>query len=357
MVEYAVVMAGGVGTRLWPLSREGNPKQLLRLVGGRSLFQLTLERLKPIFSPEHTLIVTGGALLPGLREQAPEIPGENFIVEPSGRGTAPCIGLAAVHVMHRDPGAVMVVVPADHHVSDVGGFHRAIRAGLSVAEAGPLVTLGIQPTYPATGYGYIKQGDLIGEHEGLRVHRVDRFVEKPNGDAAAGMILEGGYSWNSGMFVWKAERIMEEFAIHMPGLWMPLDVISRSLDSDTYDKALGDVWVEVPVETIDYGVMEKTEDVAVIPVSIGWSDIGSWSSLKELYGGDEQGNTLRGNNILLDSSGSMVVGGKRLIAVVGLKNVLVVDTDDALLVCRLRDDQRVKDVVNLLKAGKRKGLL
>ena len=353
MAIYAVIMAGGKGTRLWPISRSNNPKQLIKLVDNQSLFQKTLERLKPLFEPDNTLVVAGEELVPKLREQAAGIPSQNFIVEPIGRGTAPCIGLAAIHVLHRDPGGVMAVLPADHYITDVGGFHRAMRSSFLAADRGHLVTLGISPTYPATGYGYIKQGPVLYELEETRVHRVESFVEKPDEQDAARMLLEGNYSWNSGMFVWRAERIMEEFLKHMPILYSSLAEIAKNIGKSPYESILHKSWAEVPTETIDYGVMEKADDVAVIPSSIGWSDIGSWSSLKQMLSEDECRNTLRGHTILVQTSRSMIIGGRRLIAAIGLKGILIVDTEDALLVCQLKDDQKIRDVVNVLRAEKK----
>ena len=357
MAVYAVVMAGGTGTRLWPVSRSDNPKQLIKLMGGQSLFQVTLERLEPIFKPENTLVVAGPGLVPKLRGQAPDVPSRNFIVEPVGRGTAPCIGLAAVHVLKRDPGGVMAVLPADHYVSDVDGFNEVMRASCLVAEEGHLVTLGISAAYPSTGYGYIKQGARLCEVGGVTVYRVERFVEKPGERAAADMLVEGGYAWNSGMFVWRADRIMEEFMKHMPSLYSSLACILRGVGTPSYESILREAWHTVSAETIDYGVMEKADDVVTIPSDIGWSDIGSWSSLKKHLEEDEDQNALRGDAVLMQTSGSMVYGGKRLIATIGLNDMLIVDTEDALLVCRLKDDQKIKDLVNKLKNEKRSEFL
>src|SRR4030042_1093757 len=275
MTGYAVVMAGGKGTRLWPVSKSGNPKQLIRLFDHQSLFEKTLERLKPVFEPQNTLKVAKKELVPRLQGQAPGIPSGNFIVEPVGRGTAPCIGVAAIPVQHRDPEGVMAVLPADHHISDAGGFHRAVKASILAASKGHLVTLGITPTHPSTGFGYIKQGPVIHELGDVKVHRVEKFVEKPDEETAARMLPEGGSTWNSGMFVWKAGRIMEELGKHIPELHSSLSKISEDIGELSYESTLNQCWAEVQTQTIDYGVMEKAEDVAVIPSAMGWADVGS----------------------------------------------------------------------------------
>ena len=357
MAVYAVIMAGGTGTRLWPMSRRRTPKQLIPLIDDRSLYQGTISRIRPLIEPENTFVVAGADLVPKLAEQSPGIPVKNFIVEPQGKGTAPCIGLAAIHIMSRDPDGVMAVLPADHHVSEAEKFHKAIRSCLHAAEMGHLVTMGIKPTYPSTGYGYIKQGPMIHVLEGNPVHAVEKFIEKPDEETAARLLREGSYTWNSGMFVWKAARIMEELGIHMPLLHWSLAKIAENIGKPSYPSVLHSTWAGVPTETIDYGVMEKAEDVAVVPTEMGWSDIGSWSSLKKQLIEDENHNTSRGDNILIQTSGSMVLGGKRLIAAIGLRDILIVDTEDALLVCQLRHDQRVRDVVAALKADDRLGYL
>jgi len=348
MDVYAVVMAGGTGTRLWPLSTPEKPKQVHSLLGEETLFQMAVRRIMPVVGLDRVLVVAGRGVVEELRRQEPGIPGVNYVVEPEGRGTAPCIGLAAAHVARRSPGAVMVVLTADHHIGDVEGFHEAVWAAVEAAEAGHLVTLGVEPTGPSTGYGYIEHGGLVERLHGHTVLRVERFTEKPDLETARGMVASGRYSWNSGMFVWRVDRILEELRAHMPGLHRRLSEIGDAVGSPRYGEALEAVWADVPRETIDYGVMEKAADVVVVPVDFGWSDLGTWGSVMSLLPADQDGNVVRGRHLGLDTRGSLIYGGDRLIATVGVRDLIVVDTGDALLICDRSQDQRVKDLVEML---------
>jgi mannose-1-phosphate guanylyltransferase len=354
---YAVIMAGGSGTRLWPLSREKYPKQALKLIGDRTMFQHAVDRLLPMFSPEQIHVVTCAEHVDILAEQSPTIPRGNFILEPEGRGTAAAIGLAALVLREKDPEAIMAVLTADHYITDTNKFRIALRASEQVAQLGHLVTLGIQPTGPATGFGYIQQGDWLQEAAGQAVFAVARFVEKPEIDQARQMVASGQYSWNSGMFIWKVARIMQEFECQMPEFYTQLGLIEAAKSEINYDEHLKRIWQEVRKTTIDYGIMEGARDVAVIPVSMGWADIGSWSSLFELLNADEHGNIQVGEVISLGSQGNLVFGGKRLIAAIGLEDLIIVDTADALLICKRGCEQDVKAIVSQLKENKRTELI
>lgn len=345
---YALIMAGGSGTRLWPLSRQQHPKQSLQLVGERSMFQMAVDRLLPLFPPERILVVTRADYAVILSEQTPQIPFANFIVEPEGRGTAPAIGLAALHIQAHDPNAVMAVVTADHFISLDPEFHRALRAAYASAEGGHLVTLGIQPSFASTGFGYIQQGSQLAELSGLAVYHLQRFVEKPPAETAQQMLADGGYSWNSGMFIWKVARILEEFQRQMPAFYAQLAEIQASIHSDLYAQVLARVWPGVKKETIDYGVMEGATLAVVIPVDIGWSDIGSWASLPEVLPPDALGNSVRGEHLGVDTNNTIIMGGKRLIATIGISDLVIVDTEDALLVCTKEREQDVREIVRLL---------
>lgn len=349
MDTYAVIMAGGTGSRLWPLSTKKKPKQTLKLLGDYSLFQEAVKRVEPLFGLDHVMVVAGRQHVPELKLHAPGIPEGNFIVEPSGMGTAPCIGLAAVHISSHNPDSVMVVLTADHHIGDVQGFRNALTAAVRVADRGHLVTLGVKPTEASTGYGYIEHGETLYTVQGFNAVKVRRFTEKPDRETAAGMVESGNYSWNSGMFIWKVYRIMEEFKTQMHDLYSHLAIIKNSLDSPSYTEVLEESWRHVPRGTIDYGVMENAEDVVVIPVDIGWSDLGSWSSLMGLLPPDRDGNVVKGRHVGIDTGGSVIIGGDRLIATIGVKGLIIVDAGDALLVCKMDMDQRVKDLVNKLK--------
>jgi len=350
MSFYALIMAGGVGTRLWPLSRRDRPKQSLQLIGERTMFEHAVDRIAPLFQPEEIFVVTGAEHVASLAAQAPELPMENFIVEPEGRGTAPAIGLGALHLLHQDPEAIMAVLTADHFIAEVERFRQALTAAAQVAEEGYLVTLGITPASPSTGYGYIKQGEILDTVEGFRVFCAERFTEKPSLETALHMVESGEYSWNSGMFVWRVDRIMAEFQRQMAEFYVQLAEVQATLGTPGYEPTLKRVWPQVAKQTIDYGVMEGAEQVAVIPVDIGWSDVGSWASLLELLEADEAGNIVVGPHVGIDTQGTLIFGGKRLIATIGLKGLVIVDTEDALLVCTQEQEQEVRTLVRELEA-------
>jgi len=346
---YALIMAGGIGTRLWPLSRRNRPKQSLVLVGERTMFEHAVDRIAPLFQPEQMFVVIGAEHVTSLMAQAPELPPENFIVEPEGRGTAPCIGLGALWLHRQDPQAVMAVLTADHFIADPPGFRQVLTAAAQAAEAGHLVTLGIKPTYPSTGYGYIKQGAGLGAVEGFPLFRAERFTEKPSLETALHMVESGEYSWNSGMFIWRVDRILEEFQRQMPEFYVQLAEIEATLGTPGYEATLKRVWPQVTRQTIDYGVMEGAGDVAVIPVDVGWSDVGSWTSLAELLASDEEANIVVGPHLGIDTHDTLVFGGQRLIATIGLEGMVIVDTEDALLVCPKEREQDVREIVRLLE--------
>ncbi len=346
---YAVIMAGGSGTRLWPLSRQRRPKQALKLIGQRTMFQYAVDRIAPIFPPERILVVTRGEHAALLMEQVPELLPENFIVEPEGRGTAPAIGLAAIHLHGKDAAALMAVLTADHYITDAEGFRQVLVIAAQVAEAGHLVTLGIKPTSPSTGFGYIHHGVDLGTIDGLPTFQVERFVEKPDFETATQMMESGDYSWNSGMFIWRVDRILAEFERQLPEFYNQLTEVAATLRQPAYEATLKRVWPKVTKQTIDYGVMEGAADVAVIPVSIGWTDVGSWGSLLTLLPADRDGNILIGPHIGINTRDTLVFGDKRLIATIGVQGLVIIDTEDALLVCPKEQEQEVRAMVDQLK--------
>ncbi len=357
MAFYALIMAGGGGTRLWPLSRQAKPKQALKLVGERTMFEHAVDRIAPVFQPDEVYVVTGADHVEELMLQAPELPRENFLVEPMGRGTAPAIGLGAIHLKRRDPEAVMAVLTADHFIRDVAQFRRVLTAAAQVAERGHLVTLGIAPSFPSTGFGYIKQGEKLDTVDGFPVFRAERFTEKPSAETAFMMVESGQYSWNSGMFIWRVDRILEEFARQMPDFYAQLAQVEAVLGTPAYESTLRRIWPEVTPQTIDYGVMEGAEDVVVIPVDIGWSDVGNWSSMRDILPADEAGNVVVGEHLGLDTRDTIVFGRGRLVATIGLRDMIVVDTDDALLICPIEREQEVREVVRRLREMGRSDLL
>ncbi len=346
---YAVIMAGGSGTRLWPLSRKGQPKQALRLIGDRTMFQHAVDRLAPAFPPERIFVVTSPAMADLLRPQTPELPAENFILEPEGRDSAPAAGLAAVYLLQHDPDAIMAMLTADHYIVDVEQFRSALDAAGQVAAAGTIVTLGIRPTYAATGFGYVELGEAMIIHNGFRVYRSAGFREKPDLATATRFMESGRYVWNSGMFIWRADRLMREYEAQLPDLY---GVLQRMADAGVGGGARARIWAEAPRISIDFGIMEHAEDVAVIPVEFGWSDVGSWAALAQILPEDAKGNVLAGSGpapvLAVDSTGCFVRSENRLVALIGVKDLVIVDTPDALLVCTRERAQDVKEIVNRL---------
>ncbi|MEJ2709431.1 MAG: mannose-1-phosphate guanylyltransferase [Anaerolineales bacterium] len=354
---YAVIMAGGGGTRLWPLSRKSRPKQMLSLFGERSLFQTAVRRLDGLFPPERILVVTVQDQAADLQSQAPQIPAENYLLEPLPRGTASVVGLAAVALQARDPQAVMAILTSDHYIGNEERFRQLLATAERVAENDFLVTLGIEPTFAATGYGYIQKGERLDSYNGMEVYRVERFTEKPDEQTARRFLESGDHSWNSGMFVWQVSSILAEFERQMPALFASLQEIFAAWGSTSQKEVIQRVWPQLKSETIDYGIMEGARRVAVIPASgLAWSDVGSWDSLFDLLEGDEEGNiVMGGNHIGLDTHDTLVYVDEepRLIVTIGVQELVVVDTGDVLLVCHKDQAQRVRQVVNHLKENDR----
>ncbi len=348
---YAVIMAGGSGTRLWPLSRRHYPKQALKLIGERTMFQHSVDRLAPLFSPERVKVGTNATLAAALRDQVPDLPEKNFILEPTGRNSAPAAGLAAIYLLHEDPDAMMVMLTADHYITDTQGFRDALETAAEVAADGTIVTLGVRPTQPSTGYGYIRLG--AGEQlvNGFRVYESAGFVEKPDAETAAQFVDSGRYTWNSGMFVWRADRLMAEIEAQMPELYRGLSQIAAGLGTPQEADVLRSVWAEIPSVSIDYGIMEHADRVSVIPVDFGWSDIGNWDSLLDVLMADEDGNVVIGDAVTLDAHGNLLRSDGRLVALIGLDDVIVVDTPDVVLVCAKDRAEAVRDLVRRLEAA------
>ena len=351
---YALIMAGGGGTRLWPLSRKNKPKQMLKLFGERTLFQISVERLRPLFPLERIFVVTSSDMAQEFRQQVPELPSDNYILEPSPRDTAAAIGLAAVTLKKRDSDAVMAVVTADHYIENEARFLQVLQAARQVAEQGYLVTLGILPSYPATGFGYVQQGDYLGTYENIVVFRALSFKEKPDLGTAVQFLEKEDHSWNSGMFIWSAGRVLEEIGRQMPVLGKALTEIDNAWGKEDFNRVLRQVWEGLEKISIDFGVMEGAKEVAVIPAKgLGWNDVGSWDTLFEVLEPDADGNLLLNKEHLnLNSRNTLVHQNgqsKRLVVTLGLDDLVIVDTDDVLLVCARDQAQTVKDVVSQLK--------
>ncbi|MHC1784457.1 MAG: mannose-1-phosphate guanylyltransferase [Anaerolineaceae bacterium] len=350
---FAVIMAGGGGTRLWPLSRKIKPKQLLKIGTDKSLFQMAVDRLEGLFPPERIFIVTVAEQAVLLQAQCPQIPRDNYLIEPLPRGTASVVGMAAVALQQLDPQAIMAVLTADHFIQNIIGFQKLLRAGCQAAEEGYLVTLGIKPTFPATGYGYIQRGKKLGTFTGQDCYEVLRFIEKPAEPQAVKMLASGDHDWNSGMFIWRVDRILEEMARLMPELTGSLETIRAAWKGAQPKAVIEQIWPGINPETIDYGIMEHALKVASIPaIDLGWNDVGSWDSLFEVLPADENGNIILAKNYQgIETRDSLVVSeqGKKLITLIGAENLIVVETDDAILICNRDQTQKVKDLVNLLK--------
>ncbi len=355
---YAVVMAGGGGTRLWPLSRKARPKQALALFNQRTLFQNTLDRLWGLFGPERVLVVTVDGQQDLLQPQAPEIPETNWLVEPVPRGTLAAVALAWLALYLRGVrDATLAILSSDHYVADSALLRRLLRAGYQVAQQGYIVALGITPHYPATGYGYIQHGEPLGTFDGFPVYRIRRFREKPALEEARRYLEAGDHSWNAGIFLWRQPVFWEELRQHMPQMAQRLEsLLNQNLEpGPALQQALAEVWPQLPEETIDYGIMEKTTRAAVLPapVELGWSDVGSWDAVFELLDQDARQTVLvgAGDQVLLDSTNLLVYleDRERVVAAVEVRDLIVVCTEDALLLCRRGATQRVREIVRTLK--------
>ncbi len=350
---YAVIMAGGGGTRLWPLSRKAAPKQSLSLFGNRTMFQIAVDRLDGLFRPEQIFVVTVADQAEQLHFQSPQIPAENFLIEPMPRGTASVVAMAAAALQKRDPKAVMAVLTADHYIENVVMFQAALRSAYAVANEKHLVTLGIPPQYPSTGYGYIESGERIGSFVNLDVFQVKAFKEKPKREVAEAFLMKGTFSWNSGMFIWQTDVILEKFQKFMPELYTKINSLLPELGVDHLSPHFHSVWESIVPETIDYGIMEKSDGCAVIPVSdLNWNDVGSWDSLFDVIDPDANGNILiHAKHIGLETKNSLICSSnpERLIVTLGMEDLILVDTGDAVLVCPRGQSQKVKELVPYLK--------
>jgi mannose-1-phosphate guanylyltransferase len=347
---YAVIMAGGVGSRFWPRSKEKTPKQLLQIFGDSTMIQATVQRLDGIVKKENIYIITNKIQKPEIIRQLPGVPTENVIEEPFGRNTAACIGLASILIENKSSDAVTMVLPADHIIKDVQEFHRILNKAAEFAyRSKGLLTIGITPTRPETGYGYIQ----IEERSVTdNIYKVYTFAEKPNYATAVRFLESGDFLWNSGMFIWRTDVILDEIRNYMPDLSDGLNQIKNDLNSDRYEETLQKVYGQLRNISIDYGIMEKSQKVYLTKGDFSWSDVGSWEEVFQLSEKNGDGNAVTGNVFIDKTADSYVFSPDKFAAVIGVDNLIIINTDNALLVCRRDNSQDVKKIVDYLKMNK-----
>lgn len=353
----AVIMAGGKGERFWPQSRVNRPKQFLSLTpDGKTMIQKTVARLSSLVDADDIFVVTNKNYIETLKEQLPELSAENIIAEPAARNTAPCIGLAASVIQKKyGEDTIMLVLPSDHLIKFTAMYIDTVKTAIKTAEQGEnLVTIGITPTYPETGYGYI---NFASNESQNGAYEVIRFVEKPDIDKAKSYVNSGEYLWNSGMFVWKTSTIMANIERFLPDIYEGLIPISESYGTDCFAECLEREFPKLRSESIDFGVMEKADSIYTIPGNFGWDDVGNWLALERINPTNEFGNMVKGDVISIGTKNTTVVGNKKLIATVGIENLVIVDTDDAILVCAKDSTQDVKKVIENLKICNRNELI
>lgn len=350
----AVIMAGGKGERFWPKSRESHPKQFLSLTDDKkTMIQKTVSRISPLVQTEDIFIVTNACYRHLVTEQLPDIPPENVLSEPCGRNTAPCIAFAAAVIKKKYGNAVMLVLPSDHLIKYENIYTQILcNAVVTATQGNNLVTIGITPAYPETGYGYINFGEQCGN-----AYKVERFVEKPDLKTAEKYLSSGKYLWNSGMFVWQVSAIEERFRKFMPEVYRGAEKIGQAFGTADFEKILETEYNKFPSESIDFGIMEKAENIYTIPASFGWDDVGSWLAVERINKTDDNKNYTEGDVITENCKHTTVCGGKRLVAAVGVEDIIIVDTDDALLVCSKNSTQDVKKIIARLKENNRTELI
>lgn len=348
MKKTALIMAGGIGERFWPRSRKALPKQFLSLTeDNKTMIQLTVERILPLVDMEDIYIATNEAYKGLVMEQLPLLPEENILCEPVGRNTAPCIGLGAACISKKYEDALMMVLPSDHVIKCIDVFRDTLTSACEIAEAGEnLVTMGITPNYPETGYGYIKfyKAQMLGQG-----NLVEQFVEKPDLETAKTYLASGEYLWNSGMFVWKVSTILKRMEEFLPETYAGLMTIKDAVGTENYASVLKEQFTAFTSVSIDYGILEKADNIYTLPGNFGWDDVGSWLAVKRLHEPDEKDNLLLGNVIAVDCQNTIVEGKDRLIAMAGVKDLIVVDEADALLICHKDNAAQIKDIIAQLR--------
>jgi mannose-1-phosphate guanylyltransferase len=349
----AVIMAGGKGERFWPKSRTNLPKQFLNISGNKSMIQQTITRLEILIPIEQIFIVTNELYAELIKAQIPNLPTENIIIEPIGRNTAPCVGLASIIIEERFPDSTMIVLPSDHIIENDTGFIHILKTAVQVAgENDNLVTLGISPTYPETGYGYIESSNHSQIINDLVVHKVNKFVEKPDLATAQSYLNANNYYWNSGIFIWKLSVIRGYIKDLMPEMHDVLEIMKHGFQHGHQKEIIQNEFHKMPDQSIDYGIMEKVSNIFVIPCVFGWDDVGSWTALERINERDDHGNVIRGNILNLDTKRCIIESNGKLIATLGVEDLIIVDTEDVILICAKDKAQEVKSLIKELRIQK-----
>ena len=352
---YAVIMAGGVGSRFWPRSKEKKPKQLIRIFGENTMIQDTVKRLEGLVDNDKIYVITNKIQKMRVKEQLPQIPAENIVDEPFGKNTAACIGLAAVIIKKRDKDAVMITLPADHLIKDDAEFRNCLASAAKFAELSKgLVTIGITPTRPETGYGYIQFDENAA---GTNIYKVLTFAEKPNIETARQFLQAGDFLWNSGIFIWRADVILEEMKNYLPDLHEGLEKIEESVGTSDFERQLVYVYGQLKSISIDYGVMEKSEKVYLTKADFYWNDVGNWEAVYEISEKNEDGNVMVGDVYTEKVFNSYLFSPRKFTAVIGVENLIIINTNDSLLICHRNNAQDVRQVVDHLKMNKRTELV
>jgi mannose-1-phosphate guanylyltransferase len=346
---YVVIMAGGSGERFWPLSTPDSPKQFLRLLGGKSLIRRTAERLEPLIPMDRQMVVAGEGHLARIHEELPELPPANLVCEPVGRNTAACIGLTSLFLERRDPDAIVIVLPADHHIEEAAAFRVSLERAVTLAqEKGGTVVIGVKPDRPDTGYGYMQIGSEVLQD----VYPVLRFREKPDAETARHFVATGDYFWNTGIFIWQNRTLQQLLKIHLPAHWSGLDQIRSALGTPAYGDVLATVYPTLEKISVDSGVLEAAEDIWMVYGRFGWDDLGSWTALERLLTKDTADNIVVGRHVGLDTSQCIIYGqNAKLVATVGLRDLIIAETKHGLLICPKSRLQDIRELLTLIASG------
>lgn len=348
-----LILAGGKGERFWPKSRTNLPKQFLNISGNKSMIQQTVDRLQKFIPIDQVFIITNESYAELIRAQIPDLPHDNIIIEPIGRNTAPCVGLASIIIEERYPESSMIVLPSDHIIKNEEEFVSILKAAVKVSRKdSSLVTLGVTPTYPETGYGYIEGSPDENVVENHQVYKVNQFVEKPDEDTAKSYVEAGNFYWNSGIFVWKISVIRKYIKELMPDMHDLLEIMKNSFKEHPRNQVIKSEFPKMPDQSIDYGIMEKANNIYVIPCVLGWDDAGSWTALERINDLDENGNAINGNILSIDTRRCIIESNGKLIATLGVEDLIIVETDDVTLICKKDKAQEVKSLIKELKVQK-----